>query len=55
LIELLNNYGPSPLKFLKPFFSDIEQLALNSTTGVIKKEVMNFYKEAYKWLGELIP
>lgn len=51
--ELLKNYGPKRLDFLKPFYPSIERLA-GSTALALKTEAMNFYKEAYKYMGEAL-
>jgi len=45
---LLVNFGPGPIDNLKPFFADIERLALNSTTSTIRSQCLAFYKEAYQ-------
>ena len=50
---MLANYGLSRLDNLKPFFASIEKLA-GSTVAPLRNEAMNFYKEAYKWLGEAL-
>ena len=51
IIDLMNNLGPKPMDYLKPFFSEIEKLSASSTSQ-IRIECMNFYKESFKWLGE---
>lgn len=51
--ELLINYGPKKLIYLKPFFPEMEKM-MASTTASIRNESFNFYKEAYKWLGESV-
>lgn len=51
--ELLQNYGPKRLDFMKPFFVDIEKQAC-STVAVVKAECMTFYKEAQKWVGDAL-
>lgn len=53
VVELLVNYGPRKLDFLKPFFGPIEKLA-SSTVAPLRNEAMNFYKEALKWMGEAV-
>jgi len=53
LVELLTNYGPRKLQFLKPFFPPIEKLAA-STVSSQRTEAMNFYKEAYKYMGDAL-
>jgi len=53
LVELLTNYGPRKLEFLKPFFPAVEKLAA-STVSSQRTEAMNFYKEAYKYMGEAL-
>lgn len=54
VVELLKNYGARSMCYLKPFFEEIEKLVLNSNTGTVKSECMNFYREAYKWMGEAV-
>ena len=53
VVELLTNYGPKKLDFLKPFYSSIEKLA-GSTVSSLRTEAMNFYKEAYRFMGEAL-
>jgi cytoskeleton-associated protein 5 len=53
LVELLTNYGPRKLNFLKPFFSAVEKLAA-STVSSQRTEAISFYKEAYKYMGEAL-
>ena len=53
LVELLTNYGPRKLEFLKPFFPAVEKLAA-STVSSQRTEAMNFYKEAYKYMGDAL-
>jgi hypothetical protein len=50
LVLLIGNYGVKKVK-LKPFLPIAETQA-GSTNAQIRGEVMNFYKECYKWLGE---
>ena len=38
---------------MKPFFPEIEKQSA-STNSSVRSECMNFYKEAYKWLGEAV-
>lgn len=42
------------MNFLKPFFEEIEKTLLSTGTGTVKNECMNFYKEAYKWMGDAV-
>jgi len=51
--ELLTNYGAKKLDYLKPFLPNIEKLA-GSTVSALRTEAMNFYKEAYKFMGDAI-
>ena len=51
VVELIVNYGPRKLDYLKPFFGPIEKLA-GSTVAPLRNEAMNFYKESLKWMGE---
>lgn len=53
ITEMLINYGPKKLDFMKPFFGEIEKQSL-STNAVIRNECMTFFKEAMKWLGDTI-
>lgn len=53
LSELLINFGPQNLNFLKPFLNEIERIASGSTTTT-KNEAMNLYKEFYKWVGDAV-
>lgn len=48
----LSSFGAKLVPY-KPFLPTIEKLAGNSNAG-IRTEVMNFYKEAYRWVRELI-
>jgi len=50
--DLLENFGPKKLDFLKPFLVPIENTIINSTVATIKQEIMNFYKCVLKWLGD---
>ncbi len=49
----MTNFGPKRLDFLKPFFSEIEKKSAD-TNSSIRSECMNFYKEAMKWLGDVL-
>jgi len=53
LAELLTNYGAKKLDYLKPFLPNIEKLA-GSTVSALRTEAMNFYKEAYRFMGDAI-
>lgn len=48
----MSSFGAKLVPF-KPFLPTIEKLAGNSNAGV-RNEAMNFYKEAYRWVRELI-
>ena len=50
---LLLNFGVSQLNYLKPFFKELEKLAETSAAN-IKASLTHFFKEAYKWLGDII-
>ena len=41
------------MNYLEKFFPEVEKIAENSSV-TLRNEAMNFYKEAYKWLGEKI-
>ena len=53
VVDLLITFGPRKLELLKPFFQSIEKLAA-STVSSQRNEAMNFYKEAYKFMGEAL-
>lgn len=53
LSELLINFGPQNLNFLKPFLNEIERIASGSITTT-RNEAMNLYKEFYKWVGDAV-
>lgn len=53
VVDLLNTFGPKKLNFLKPFFGEVEKLA-GSSNSAIRTEALNFYKEAGKWLGDVV-
>lgn len=53
ILEFLNNYGAKKLDYLKPYYPEVEKLAA-STQASARTEAMNFYKEAFKWLGEAL-
>ena len=53
VVDLLNAFGPKKLNFLKPFFGEAEKLA-GSSNSAIRTEALNFYKEAGKWLGDVL-
>ena len=48
----IGNYGVKKVK-VKPFLSVAETLS-SSSNPQMRGEVMNFYKESYKWLGEAL-
>jgi hypothetical protein len=52
LASWVGNFGVKKVK-IKSFLPIAENLA-NSPTPAIRTEVMNFYKECYKWLGEAL-
>lgn len=50
-VLLLSNFGPKRLDMMKPLLKELQQH--NETTStLLRNALMNFYKEAYKWLGE---
>ena len=51
LLHLLANYGLKPLNFLKEFFPEMDKQA-GSNQSQVRGIVLDFYKEAYKWMGE---
>ena len=51
IVDLLNNYGPKKLNNFKNFLAEMEKQG-QTTVAVIKKEIMIFYKEAMKWMGD---
>jgi len=51
--EILDNFGPSKLDNLKPFFCYIEQYLLGSDTR-LKISAMNTCKNVIKWMGSSI-
>lgn len=53
VIDLMTHYGAKKFDYMKPFFSEIEKQSL-STNNVIRSECMSFFKEAMKWLGDVI-
>jgi len=53
LVELLTNYGPQKLDYLKDFFPNIEKLAASPISS-LRAEAMNFYKEAFKFMGDAL-
>ena len=54
-VELFQTFGVRKLDFLKNWLPEIEKLASNSNVAGIKVECLNFFKEAYRFLGpELI-
>ena len=50
LLDLLKNYGPQALFYLKQFYPEIEKLA-SSSVAAVRNEALRFYKEIYMWLG----
>ena len=53
VVELLTNFGHQKLDFLKGFYAEIEKQA-SSSTATIRTECINFYKEAMKWMGDVV-
>ena len=53
ITELLINFGPKKLDFCKPFFPEVEK-ASASTNSSIREGCMTFFKEAMKWLGDVV-
>lgn len=49
-MRLLGDYGMKKMKFLKDFFPEMEKLA-NNSSSILRNAALDFYKEAYKWLG----
>lgn len=50
LLRLLSDYGAKKLRFFKDFFPEFEKLA-NNSSSILRNAALDFYKEAYKWLG----
>lgn len=51
LLDLLKNWGLRNLESLQPFFPKIEKLTMAGSMQ-IRSATMDFYVEAYKWMGE---
>lgn len=50
-INLLINFGPKRLDMLKVILKEL-QAHCETTSPTLRNALLNFYKEAYKWLGE---
>ena len=48
----VGSYGVKKIK-VKPFLPLMEELANSSNAGM-RQNVMDFYKECYKWLGDAL-
>jgi hypothetical protein len=49
--NLLVNFGLKKMEMLKPVFRELEQY-LETTSVILRNAIGNFYKEAFKWLGD---
>ena len=52
-IEIFQLFGVKKFDYLKQWLCEIEKIASTSNVAAVKLECMNFYKEAYKFLGIL--
>jgi len=52
VLELLKRFGARKLDYLKIFFPEISKLC-ESTISSVKALCMTFFKEAFKWVGDV--